>query len=252
MEFGGDREQGNLGEYVDARVKLFLTLGLLVLLVGARKPVGPEVCFFILFLLSLAVLPAGTLFKRLLPLVFLAFFFGLMQLFLWEGRPLFEVHLAGLVLRATREGLERGFLLGARLLGASLLLFLFTATTPLKDVLAAGRWLRLPEALLELVTSAYRGVHLLAEEIGVVWQAQRLRLGYTGFWRGLRSAGELGGIVLLRALERAELQDQALRSRGCTKLSSSLPFQKSSSPTANLAACSLGALLGTLLVLLGW
>ncbi len=252
MEFGGDRERGNPGERVDARVKLLLILGLLVLVVGARKAAGPGLCLGFLLLLNLLHVPPGTLLRRFLPLVLLAFCFGLTQLFLWGREPLFRLHLAGVVVQASREGLERGALLAGRLLTASLLLFLLTATTPVRDLLAAGRWLRLPEALLELAASAYRGVHLLAEEIGVVWQAQHLRLGYANFWRGLRSAGELGGIVLLRALERAELQERALKSRGCARLSCGLPFRQPSSPAANLVACGLGALLGMVLLCFGW
>ncbi len=251
-EFFGDEQKSLFWEKVDARAKLFLVVLLLGIVVSARNFCAPAACcLFMLLLLSFQV-PLPLLLRRQLPVLLMAFFLFVTQVFWYGTTPLFNLGWGGAALTGYREGIERGVLLAARVLGGfSLLLFLNT-TTQVKDLLAAARWFRVPPPCLEVAVSAYRAVHLLAEEIPLVYRAQRLRLNYVGWRRGLRSIGMLGGIVLTRALDRGEALARALESRGCRELWPGAPGEGRGAAGATLLVLGLGACLGLALILLGF
>ena len=63
--------------------------------------------------------------------------------------------------------------------------------------------------------------------------AQKVRLGYSGLRRSLRSMGSLAGIVMLRSLDQAEKTHEAMVARGYRGF---LPLPA----LAGLAAASMG------------
>lgn len=104
--------------------------------------------------------------------------------------------------------------LASRILAAGWVGCALVAWLPLPELLGALAWLRTPPALLELVAIADRQRHALGAHAVAVRDAQRLRLGWTGLRRALRSAGALGGLAVWRAISQAEIASDALALRG--------------------------------------
>jgi energy-coupling factor transporter transmembrane protein EcfT len=104
----------------------------------------------------------------------------------------------------------------ARLLTIALSVLLLMATTPFPRLLAALRFL--PRPLVAGLFLTYRAAFILAEVVGDVRAAYRLR-GAPGWRRPLRAAanlGRAGGFVVMTAMERAERAAAALAARGFT------------------------------------
>jgi len=249
-EFLGDEEKSRFWERVDARAKLFLVLLLLGIAVAAENIWAPAACF--LFTVLLLSFQDGRFLLRFFPVLLMALFVFASQVFWYGTTPLFHLGRGGLALTGYQEGVFRGALLAARLLGGFSLLLFLSVTTQVKELLAAARWFRMPAPCLEIALSAYRAVHLLAEEILLVYRAQRLRLNYAGWRQGLHSAGMLGGIVLARALDRGETLARALESRGCREIWPGGPGERRGTAGATLLFLGLGGCLAFGLALLGF
>ncbi|MDH4099700.1 MAG: cobalt ECF transporter T component CbiQ [Nitrospirota bacterium] len=129
---------------------------------------------------------------------------------------MFQLHLGPLGLTGYRDGLERGLLVFSRVgAGAALVLFI-SLTTPVTEILAAAKRLRISPLFLELTGLVYRYTFVLAEEAAAVMSAQKIRLGYRTFASGLGSFGILSGKVFIRSYDRAERVAIAMKSRGLT------------------------------------
>ncbi len=128
--------------------------------------------------------------------------------------PLFRFSILGFPLTLYEEGMRRGLLIFAKVFGGVSLIFWLSWTTPLPRLAGAALWFRIPRTLVELLLYIYRYLFLLMEETHRMRDAQRGRLGYTTWRRSLHSAGLLGGMLMLRALDRAERAYEAMRCRG--------------------------------------
>jgi cobalt/nickel transport system permease protein len=89
------------------------------------------------------------------------------------------------------------------------------ASTPLVELFGASRALHVPGLLVYLILLTHRYVFLMAEELGRLRVALRVR----GFRRRMsrhsyRTAGHVAGVLLVRGQERAERISQAMRCRG--------------------------------------
>jgi len=93
-------------------------------------------------------------------------------------------------------------------------LLFFSLSTPLPELMRAARFFRCPPVLVELALIMYRYIFLLLEEGGRIRNAEKSRLGFVDFRSGLRSAGILGGMLVLRTYDRAERSFAAMRCRG--------------------------------------
>jgi hypothetical protein len=102
----------------------------------------------------------------------------------------------------------------ARILSAGWVGAALVAWLPLPELLAALAWARVPPPLLEIVAIGDRQRHALAGHAAAVLDAQRLRLGWSGGRRALRSAGALAGLSVWRAVAQAEISSDALALRG--------------------------------------
>jgi cobalt/nickel transport system permease protein len=89
------------------------------------------------------------------------------------------------------------------------------ATAPLADTLKAAHALRLPGLLVQLAVLTYRYVFVLADELGRLRVALRVR-GYRNRMtrHSYRTIGHVAGTLLVRGAERAERVGQAMRCRG--------------------------------------
>ncbi|NVM77053.1 cobalt/nickel transport system permease protein [Duganella sp. SG902] len=86
-------------------------------------------------------------------------------------------------------------------------------TTPLPDLLALMRRLRVPELLLDLMALCYRMLFVLRQAWSESVTAQSARLGYRGWRQTLRSTGMLAGQMAVQVWQRAAALQMAADAR---------------------------------------
>jgi cobalt/nickel transport system permease protein len=117
--------------------------------------------------------------------------------------------------RFSPHGAEVALLLAAKAVAIVTLLLVVQATAPLEATLKAAHALHIPGLLVQLGLLTYRYVFVLADELGRLRIALRVR-GYRNRVRrhSYRTAGHVAGTLLVRGYERAERVGQAMRCRG--------------------------------------
>lgn len=120
---------------------------------------------------------------------------------------------AGPFLTVSAEGATTALAVSIRALAATAALLLLAMTTPIADLLALLRAMRVPAPLVEMVLLVYRFVSLVAAVAEGMRIAQVSRLGYAGFSHSVRSAGLLAAVLLPRSLDRAQRLQLGLEAR---------------------------------------
>ncbi|SCL27971.1 cobalt ECF transporter T component CbiQ [Micromonospora inyonensis] len=103
-----------------------------------------------------------------------------------------------------------------RAAAALLCLLLFSATTPLSDVLPRLVRLGVPSAVTEVAALTYRMLFLLVDSVRAVREAQAARLGYRTWRTTYRSLAGQAGAIFVRAFTRARRLEEGLAVRGYT------------------------------------
>jgi len=144
----------------------------------------------------------------------MALMLAICQTFMTGSTPLFSFSFAGMMLTATREGLQHGILLSSRALGAGSVMLLLSAVTPAYEIFLTLRWLGLPASLVEIAMLIYRYAFVLLERAGDIMTAQKIRLGYSGIGNSLSSMGTLEGALMLGSIDQAAAVFESMRVRG--------------------------------------
>jgi cobalt/nickel transport system permease protein len=202
---------------IEARTKIAFTLVALVLNLLSPSIYTPLAIavFCLVSLLAIKIPPRLLLLRLVMPLV-MAVVVLITQIFFYGTTPLFTLPFLGFNLVGYEEGLARGFLIMCRVIGGVSLILFLGMSTPAHKLLMAARWFRLPKVFIELALLIYRYIFVLIEEAIAIKDAQRVRLGYRDWQHGMRSVGTLGGILVLRAYDRAERVFEAMVARGYT------------------------------------
>ncbi|HEY6838466.1 MAG TPA: cobalt ECF transporter T component CbiQ [Geobacteraceae bacterium] len=200
---------------LDARVKLVTALALLVMVMSCRGVVFPLLVagIGILLCLGMGVRPRLVAVRFAEPL-FIAVMVFVLKLFFSGHEPLFSCGLFGWKLVAHREGLAEGLLIASRIVGAVSVVAVAGFATPFTELMAALAWLRVPRGLIEIALFAWRYLFLLFDDAAVVYNAQKNRLGYTGYRRGLKSFGTLAGALVIKAFDNSQSVTTAMVQRG--------------------------------------
>ena len=198
-----------------------LAVLVLVPLLGARVPLRTY--------LAAALAPLGFLLLSCLTMLVTP---GPDGAWSWTAAPLAEV---------VRTALRSLGVLAA-LLGLAL-------TTPLPDLLALLRRLRVPELLLDIMALCYRMSFVLREAWDEGVTAQRARLGYAGLRQSWRSTGLLAGCMAVQVWRRAAALQAAADARAYDGRLRFLPSPGRPARRDTLLALSAGAAL--VLVALG-
>jgi cobalt/nickel transport system permease protein len=122
-----------------------------------------------------------------------------------------------------REGLLMGLAAGLRVLAEMSWMAALILTTPFTEILAALRWFRVPEVVVDLLAAMYRYVFLLFDEYQTMRSAAMARGGFQDYRTGMATMGQILAQIFMRALERAERVDQAMRVRGRDSAPSTAP-----------------------------
>jgi len=200
---------------LDPRVKLLSAVALLGLVISSQG-IGFPLLVTVLSLslcLSLGVTPK-TLTLRFSEPAFIAVTVVVLKLFCAGSVPLFTWHLAGYELVGHRDGLWEGLQIVGRIAGGVTILAVVGFSTPFTELMAALSWLRVPQALIDVALFAWRYLFLLLEDAQVVYHAQRNRLGYVGYRRGLSSFGTLAGVLVIKAFDNSQSITTAMVQRG--------------------------------------
>jgi len=202
---------------MDSRTKLLFVLACLLLSVISSSPAVPvtvgAVC---LALVAVSGAPLRAVARRMSGPVFFAAILAAMQAFLAHGDALYSFGAFGTTLSVSAAGLHKGALIMSRVFGAATSVLFLTMTTPVHRLLSAAVRLRMPKAIVEITLFAYRYVFVLIEDAVTIYHAQKGRLGYSSFKRGMTSLATLAGSVFLRAFNQAEATGEAMAMRGYT------------------------------------
>jgi len=130
-----------------------------------------------------------------------------------EGLPA-AAPVAGIWVGFSPAGLKDAGRLFLKALGCVSCLYFLALSTPIADLLAALKKLRLPKLLTELMGLVYRFVFILTETAASIHHAQNCRLGYSSFSAAYRSLGSLASTLFIRSFKRSNELYTALEARG--------------------------------------
>ncbi len=200
---------------LDARVKLLCTLMLLVMVISCRGSAFPLLVAALCFGFCLAMgVRLKVLAIRFAEPLFLAVMVIILKLFFSGHEPFFSVNLFGREVIGHQDGLLEGLLIASRIGGAVSLVALLGFSTSFTDLMAALAWLRVPKGFIEVALFAWRYLFVLLDDAQVVYSAQKNRLGYAGYRRGLRSFGTLAGALVIKAFDNSQTITTAMIQRG--------------------------------------
>ena len=192
---------------VSARLKLLVGLISILLSVSSPSPAAP---LFVAASLSLATvllakIPARVYLQLLLlPLSFAGLSAAVVAFMHGGGEALLVLPIPGYPLSIAEEGGRLALLLVARTLGGMCSLFFISLTTPMIEVFAIFKSLRVPQALIELSMMIYRYIFVFLDQAAMIHSAQVMRLGDGGLRNRLHSFAMLCGVLFLRSWEQGE------------------------------------------------
>lgn len=232
---------------LDPRVKLaFSLLALFVVIATDKMFLSLATLVLCLLVLNLTGTPASYLFKRMLPALYVGGMVLTTQIFLYGSTVWFQWNLGLFTLVGYQEGLWHGLLLMLRIWGALSLMLFLTATTTINQLVFAASYFKMPQAMIEIITIAYRYIFVLLEEMERIYKAQKVRLGHRNAWTSLKAFGSLGGMVILRVFDKSNKLYSSMRCRGYQK-NIQVTYEQKFSKTdwwasAVFAVCLVGAL----------
>lgn len=217
---------------------------LLILVISSRGSAFPwQVAGICLPVALISGMQPRLLMLRLLHPLFIAAMILALKTFLGGGEHAVLIHLGAFSLSGRLEGLHEGLLISSRIMGAVSVAVLLGQVMTFTETMAALAWLRVPRGLVEVSMFAWRALFMLYDDAGVVYTAQKNRLGYCGMRRGLRSFGSMAGMLTIRAFDSSQAMTVAMTQRG---YDGSLPLLRSSRlDRAQLAGLTAFAILAT-------
>lgn len=200
---------------VDARVKLFAALTVLIMVLSYKGFVFPSlVTLSCLFLCIRMGIPLRALVLRFSEPLFIAVVVVLLKCLFSGKEALFSGGIIGLKFVGHKDGLIEGLLIASRIIGAVSVVALLGFATPFTEFMAGLSWFRIPKGFIEILMFAYRYIFVLFEDAQVIYQAQKNRLGYSSVRRGLSSFGTLAGTLTIKAFDHSQNTTIAMVQRG--------------------------------------
>jgi len=127
---------------------------------------------------------------------------------------LFSLPIAGFWIGVSKVGMYEAGRLFFRVLGSVSCLYFLSLSTPMVDLLAVLRRLRVPKLIVEMMGLVYRFIFTLLETADIMLTAQNSRLGYRNLSTGYRSMGALVATLFIRAYKRSNDLFTSLEARG--------------------------------------
>jgi cobalt/nickel transport system permease protein len=200
---------------VDPRSRLLAAALLLALVVSSHSSAFPwQVAGVCLPVALVTGMQPRVLLLRLLHPLFIAAVILLLKTFTGAGETAKIFLIGPIVLSGQIEGLREGLLIASRIIGAVSVAVLLSQVMTFTETMAALAWLRVPRGLVDVSLFAWRALFTLYDDAGIVYTAQKNRLGYCGMLRGLTSFGAMAGMLVIRAFDNSHSMTVAMSQRG--------------------------------------
>jgi cobalt/nickel transport system permease protein len=200
---------------VDPRTRLLAAGLLLALVISSRDSAFPwQVAGICLPVALIAGMQPRLLLLRMLHPLFIAAVILILKTFLGHGESVALIQIGSFSLSGHLEGLHEGLLISSRIMGAVSVAVLLGQVMTFTETMAALAWLRVPRGLVDVSMFAWRSLFMLYDDAGVVYTAQKNRLGYCGMRRSLKSFGAMAGMLIIRAFDSSQAMTVAMSQRG--------------------------------------
>ncbi|WP_299525698.1 cobalt ECF transporter T component CbiQ [uncultured Methanobrevibacter sp.] len=206
---------------LDGRVKLISTVLIIIFTVFSDKLIVPIIMeLFLLIILFLSKIPKKEIIKRLLLLLPFGGFIIIFQPFIHSGNILWTYSW----MQITDTGLNWGILLLARLITSLTAIIILSSTSPLQEIVASFRKLKMPKELAMILSITVRFLFVFIDELTTIKNAQKSRnfnihsnlVSYK--WR-LRQVGYTIAMMFLKSYEQGERVHKSMVSRGFSDMS---------------------------------
>lgn len=234
---------------LDGRIKTGVLLSAIVVVsVLTRWPLAAGSLLAAVTLIFALHLPLKKLFWRMSVPFGVAWLVLLSVMFTTGHTVVYTIQLWHTALPVYREGLTLGFLIMLRILAAVSLGMLLSFSTPMIEILATLRIIKVPVLIVELADMIYRYLFSLGEIASTMRNAQRARGGEGLTWhRQARDVGLVAGNLLIKAFDRSVRIYMAMLARGYDEDAETAPYYTGPIPKRDLLA---GLLAGLALLLL--
>lgn len=188
-------------------LKLLLGLGALLICVSSATPIAPLFVVITMSLITVTVarIPCRFYSKLLLIPISFAFLSSAVVAFVHgTGQQIFAANLLGIDLVLRADGANLALLLIARTLGGICSLLFLALTTPMIEIFAVLKFLRMPQSSIELSMMIYRYIFVFLDQAAKIHSAQIMRLGDLGVKNSISSFAMLSSVLFLRAWEQGE------------------------------------------------
>src|ERR1700690_326111 len=222
---------------IDARIKLIVTIVLLMLVLSYKGFVFPLVVAILGFGLCLGMkIPLRVFALRFSEPLFIALILVALKCFFSGSDVMFSLDLLGLDIAGHKDGLIDGLMIACRIAGAVSIAAVLGFSTPFTELMAGLSWLKIPKGFIEVLMFAYRYIFLLLEDAIVIYYSPKNKLGIFSFRRGLTSFGTLAGSLTLKAFETSQNTTVAMVQRG---YDGNIPMLKHAPFRSSEVACSI-------------
>lgn len=208
-------QKDNFLSRIDARVKMISVFGLILTVVSSHVVLVPILAFLISMSLLLSIrIPLKVILLRLTIPLTIAIVVVIVQIFYYGTSPILEWNFFGIQIVGYEEGLLRGFLIMAKVVGSVSLIIFLSMTTSLNKLFNAARWFKIPAICVEIALLTFRYIFVLLDVALTVRDAQRVRLGYSSLRKSWHSIGALAGSVVIQAYDQSMATYEAMLLRG--------------------------------------
>ena len=201
---------------LDGRVKLISTIIITIFTVFSQQLIVPIIMeILLIIILHLSKVSLKDAFKRIVLLLPFGGFIIIFQPFIQPGTILWTYSW----LKITDTGLNWGILLLARLITSLTAVVLLSSTSPMQEIVASFRKLKMPKELAMILSITVRFLFVFIDELTTIRNAQKSRnfdihsnlVSYK--WK-LKQVGYTIAMMFLKSYEQGERVHKSMISRG--------------------------------------
>ena len=217
---------------IDGRVKTLLFLSAIVIVVVLRHwYLAASIMLAAMVLLLRQKYPLKTLLLRLIIPFGVAWLVLVSFLLTYGHTEIGCIYIWRWAFPMYLEGLQRGILITLRVLAAVCIITLLSITTPMPEIMATIRQIRVPGLIVDLAEMIWRYITLMDESAHTMRRAQVSRGADNLPWyRQAYDLGVVAGVLMIKSLDRSTRIYKAMLSRGFDESSAAPPYFEQAIP----------------------